>query len=362
MRILFIIPALSKGGAERQMVLLAQQFAEHDHEVHLAYFYEGPNPEYQRLNRIFLWPVHTAGNYDPRILWTLVGKTRRLKPDIVQTCIVLTDILGGLAALICKTPWILREPSSQADRLVRLKESLRNRLGRRASAIIANSLGGRECWARSAPNVPIHVIRNGIDIAACLSSHGLGSSIPPLEPGTRILLYVGRLHKNKNVCILIQSLARLVNRVRVVLLVCGEGPEISSLKAICQRLGLEKSVYFLGFRSGPICWEWMKRASLFINLSNYEGTPNAVLEAMACRCPLVVSDIPAHREFLNEQMAYFVKDISVEATVSSLTLALANAEASQRQAHQAAQFVESLSLNKMYNQYRVVYERLIKPR
>ncbi len=53
-------------------------------------------------------------------------------------------------------------------------------------------------------------------------------------------------------------------------------------------------------------WALMKKASVFVSLSAYEGCPNTVMEAMACGCPIIVSDIPEHREILDEQSALFV--------------------------------------------------------
>src|SRR4029077_5699867 len=52
-------------------------------------------------------------------------------------------------------------------------------------------------------------------------------------------------------------------------------------------------------------WCWMRRADVFVSVSRFEGTPNVVLEAMAIGCPLVVSDIPEHREILDETTARF---------------------------------------------------------
>ena len=51
-------------------------------------------------------------------------------------------------------------------------------------------------------------------------------------------------------------------------------------------------------------WPLLKRADFLVSTSLFEGEPNAVLEAMECGCPLVVSDIPAHRELLGEDALY----------------------------------------------------------
>ncbi len=66
----------------------------------------------------------------------------------------------------------------------------------------------------------------------------------------------------------------------------------AQIKAAC----LEKQVELLGLLSREKVYEHLTEADLFISASQGEGLPIAVLEAMACRCPVLLSDIPPHRE------------------------------------------------------------------
>ena len=78
----------------------------------------------------------------------------------------------------------------------------------------------------------------------------------------------------------------------------------AAVEAAVAGLGLADRVRLVGFV--PDAWAWMKRASVLVSPSLFEGHPNVVLEAAACGCPLVVSDIPAHREFLDGENAVLV--------------------------------------------------------
>ena len=85
-------------------------------------------------------------------------------------------------------------------------------------------------------------------------------------------------------------------------ILCGEGPQRSELEVMRHKLGLDADVHFTGHLPAASVWALMKKASVFVSLSAYEGCPNTVMEAMACGCPLVLSDIPAHREILDESV------------------------------------------------------------
>lgn len=80
---------------------------------------------------------------------------------------------------------------------------------------------------------------------------------------------------------------------KAVLVICGDGP----LREACQKqVAGNPRIYF----TGNVCniKSYLMAADYFISASKIEGLPNAVLEAMACYLPVILSDIPAHREIL----------------------------------------------------------------
>ena len=127
-----------------------------------------------------------------------------------------------------------------------------------------------------------------------------------------IVLCVGRLEAYKGPKALLEALVYVKRQQNVLGVLCGEGSERSKLEKLSCELGLDDSVRFTGYLSAASIWGLMKKASVFVSLSAYEGCPNTVMEAMACGCPLVLSDIPAHREILNEKCAMFVDPSNIQ--------------------------------------------------
>src|SRR4029077_11805364 len=102
-------------------------------------------------------------------------------------------------------------------------------------------------------------------------------------------------------------------------------------------------------------WCWMRRADVFVSVSRFEGSPNVVLEAMAIGCPLVVSDIPEHREILDETMAQFCS-VDAVAGMASTILGVLNAPLQARaRAHAARKRVAGWTLEESARQYLDIY-------
>lgn len=76
----------------------------------------------------------------------------------------------------------------------------------------------------------------------------------------------------------------------------GDGPLRPSLLTQSAEVGPENQVMFTGLIPREKVFEYLLDADLFISASRGEGLPISVLEAMACRCPVILSDIPPHRE------------------------------------------------------------------
>jgi len=106
----------------------------------------------------------------------------------------------------------------------------------------------------------------------------------------------------------------------------------------------------------------MKRADAFVYLSLYDGFPNVVLEAMACGCPLVVSDIPAHRDFLDEQCALFVSPRRPADVAEAIRRTLFAPVEAQARAKIAKEKVTRWSVAWVARQYDEVYREVLECR
>src|SRR5215212_6638903 len=162
MKILYCIPTLGNGGAERQLSYLAGELQRTGHEVHIASSRGGPNLDRLKSDGVHWHCLGGLSNRDPMIFLRLMRLMRRLKPDVVQTILAPMDIMGGAAALITRTPWILKESSSAPLYLIGLRQKFRSALGRRAKAIVSNSAGGNAYWQSVGGANPLCVIHNAI--------------------------------------------------------------------------------------------------------------------------------------------------------------------------------------------------------
>lgn len=103
-----------------------------------------------------------------------------------------------------------------------------------------------------------------------------------------VLLSVGELNENKNQQIIIKALANL-NNSNIHYLIAGKGNMEEALRLLARKLGVEKQVHLLGFRTDVP--ELDKISDAFCFPSRREGLGMAALEAMACGLPLITSNI-----------------------------------------------------------------------
>jgi glycosyltransferase involved in cell wall biosynthesis len=121
-------------------------------------------------------------------------------------------------------------------------------------------------------------------------------------PGTRTeftVISVGRLIEIKNPSTLLRAFHQAGGPESRLVFV-GEGHLGSQLRAEAESLGLAARVTFTGLVDRDEVYRQVSRADLCVSTSFGEGMPVAVLEAMACGCPVVLSDIPPHREIASE--------------------------------------------------------------
>jgi glycosyltransferase involved in cell wall biosynthesis len=357
--LLHCVPNMAGGGAERQLALLAAGQVAHGDEVHVALGGGGPNLERLRSSGARLHLLRTAGSHDPRLWWRLVRVARSVRPSVIQTWLTQMDVAGGLAALTTGTAWVIAERASGLAYRDRWKDRrLRVRLGRRADAVVANSAAGRAYWM-AAGHPATAVVPNILPLAEIEAVQAASDEEAGVGPGAPLILFAGRLAPQKNIPFLLDVLAVLMRDTDAVALLCGDGPERAAIAARIGAAGFGDRIRLAGYRDD--LWALMKRATVFVNPSRFEGLPNTVLEAMAAGTPVVASDIPEHRDFPPDALALLPLD-DPAAWVRGLRDALAGSQPVRVRVAAARDYVAGLSSETAVAAYEAVYAQALARR
>ena len=290
------------GGAERQLAYLAKELVRQGCDVHVAMTRGGSNLSRLESSGATVHHLGPASTRDLRILSRLRRILATVQPSIVQCWLLQMELLGGLAATAAGIPWLFAERSSVNAYPRTLKNYLRVRAASFASAIVANSIGGDRYWRERQNGVPRYVVNNALPLEEIRAAPAATVAELPTRSGEVCVLYAGRLDAGKNADALIRALA-MVRSKRVQAVLCGDGPLRGHIERLIREHGLQDRVRLAGYVQN--LWSLLKSVDVLVSPSRFEGSPNIVLEAMACGCPLVVSDIPAHREILDEHAALF---------------------------------------------------------
>ncbi|MEN3001831.1 MAG: glycosyltransferase [Armatimonadota bacterium] len=114
-----------------------------------------------------------------------------------------------------------------------------------------------------------------------------------------IVLSVGRLSPQKDFATLIRAIAQVNRHMPCRLIILGKGEQRAELERLVEQLGLQQRVWMPGFDPNP--YRYMARATLFVLPSRWEGSPNALVEALACGIPVIATDSPGGaREILED--------------------------------------------------------------
>jgi glycosyltransferase involved in cell wall biosynthesis len=301
LRVLHIVPSFTGGGAEHQLVQQSLGLVSRGADVHIAYLRGGPNLRAVQQSGITLHPLPVLGNYDPSVIASLFRIFYKIKPTVVQTWLLHADVFGGIAARLFGIPWILSERSSGLMYENGYKFALRRHLGLRADAVVANSEVGLNYWRSAGYKGLGFIVRNIIRGSVINLNETVGG-----DTGRPMIIAVGRFSSEKNWPKLLTALESVMQRapeVRGALV--GDGPLRGMIESDIAESSVLKGRIDLPGHVDDVA-ERLHRATVFVSLSSFEGSPNAVLEATVAGCPLVLSDIPAHRELLSEDEACFV--------------------------------------------------------
>ena len=330
-KVLFVLPNLGGGGAEKVFVNIANGFVENGIEAELllgkkeGVYFDILNPSI---------PVHELGTSSFR------GYLKRLpsflKKNVYTHIFTTSDYLNVSLILIKKlyrlTPVIVlnQQYSSPSFRSVSLlKEDLilaviHRFFTPRADKIVAASDDGLKWLQKKSGKKLKHavVIYNPVYDESIYLKAMEKLPLPFNVDGKKILLNVARLVKQKDQVTLINAFNILPDKENYILVILGVGAEEPALRNLISKLQLEKNIFLPGFDVNP--YRWINRCDLFVLSSINEGFGNVLVEAMALGKTIVSTDCPTGpREILkNGQFGYLSKVRDHQALAKTIVTAI----------------------------------------
>lgn len=352
MRVLHFIPSLGPGGAERQLSLLAPALKKNGAECAIAYNEGGPNLAPILKTGVVLHQLPTRGTHDVRRFFDMLAFAKRWQPDVIQTWLTQMDVIGAGVSGVLGIPHFLSERSSRLAYPTGWKTSLRVFAGRHASAIVANSKAGAEYWREQSVSCPISVISN------VLSPSRHDPSPADEQPLGRFIIFAGRLSFEKNLPNLIRGITKALDTQRDChALLFGEGPMRTEVADIIAASAHHERIQMRGYSES--LGGWMAKASALVAVSDFEGHPNVIIEAAAAGCPLILSDIPAHREIFASSEAQFVDGHDPFDIARGILHVLNNSQKAQQMAKSAASVLNDCQIDTQISKYMQLYQSAI---
>jgi len=327
-KVVLFIDSLENGGAQRQIVVLANVLHERGYRVSLLTYYPGDQLSQflvsSQIQRTLL-PRHSK--YDLGYFFRLYRYLRKERPDCVISYLSTPNFWARVAGRPARVPRIVtseRNINLAWNRSAALLERL---LAPLSDAIVVNSHEGcRRMVALGVAEKRLRVIYNGVD-----TSH---FSRQPTEAIARVrtslgvatddllVLLPGRMETQKNHHLLVEAVLRMNpadSRIRVAF--AGNEFDTGIKQEITARIaagGATDRFLFLGPRADmPLLYS---AADVVVLPSLWEGFPNVVIEAMACATPVIVSNISDNARIVEQGVTgYLFQSNDVDDLVAALS-------------------------------------------
>ncbi len=340
-KIAIICDSLARGGAERNCIYLAKYFVSKGHKVTIVTAYKNKE-EYELpegIERVILLPPGKRYNSIVKILKLNLKLSNVLKTNKADAAVIMGTPMCLYSAIPCflkRVRFIVSErndPNSfDGKKSTKIISRLLMRL---ANAFVFQTKDAKAFYSKALKNRG-EVIPNPL----------LHPNLPQEYEGERekVLVSAGRLVEQKNQALLIDAFSEIYKDYpEYKLIIYGEGPLRERLEAQIEKLGLSESVLLPGNYEDVL--ERMKKAAMFVFPSNFEGMPNALIEAMAIGLPCISTDCPCGgpRELIqNHKNGILVPVKDYEGLVNAIRELLNDSESAAKIGHEAVSIREKL--------------------
>ena len=368
-KVFYLITGLHVGGAEQLLLQLVRCLDRSRYEPVVAALVGGELiPEFEKAG-VRVYNLRMRHKLDLRAAFSLRRLLLQEQPEILHTHLVHADLLGRVVGRWCGVPVIVTTLHMLEDIRCRwFFKTLDRWASRLNNALIAVSEEVKRSCVRveRLDSSRIHVIPNAIEKMGPFDSTERQSRRQRLHLPKEAWLVgvVSRLEEpRKGHRVLLEAMSRLVPRwphLHCVLI--GDGLGRQSLEAYTQALGLQRNVTFLGTQHD--IGAWLSALDLFVLPSLHEGSPIALLEAMAAGCPIIATRVGGVPEMLPDQEAGLLVSAgdanalapAMERLLTNRNLAAQLGSAAQRR------FDQKFEMRQVVRQTEVLYDLLLNRR
>jgi glycosyltransferase involved in cell wall biosynthesis len=372
MKILMVVTSLNVGGAERQVVDLADKLVERGHKVKIVYLTGKPIilPQSFSIEIIPLNITFSLNNFIKAIK-KIKKIVKDFNPGIVHSHMIHANIFMRIVRIFVSFPVLICTAHNFKEEGKKGSLKLREFLYRITDPLcdITTQVGksGMERYIKNkvTPANKIVYMPNGIDVNKFQRDELIREKMKKemnLDKKFFVWLAVGRLVAVKNYNYLLQAFKKVIEvRKDAILLIAGGGELENELKKLMDDLLLNDSVIFLGVRNDIN--KLMNVADTFVLPSDFEGLPLTIIEAQLSSLPVVATNVSGIKEVVkNGETGYLVPIKDSEALAEKM-LEMMNLSELERikMGKKGREYVASqYDLEKIVDKWISLYQKLLE--
>jgi glycosyltransferase involved in cell wall biosynthesis len=359
-KIIHLITTIERGGAEKQLLILAQEQIKLGLEVEIIYLKGAPE-----LKEDFEVAKCEVNNFisNKSIVFQVILFARYLKksPNPVHAHLPKSELI---ASLVCpKKSFVVTRHNSEnfwpiAPKFI--SKLISKFVCSRAAKVISISNAVKKFIVETGEvsnSCKVEVIHYGSDLNSVLSSTGLLdlSSKVSRSSNTFKIGSIGRLVDQKDYPTLLLAFKELlIDHPKSELYIIGHGNRKTELENLIRRLEIDEKVFFLG-RTQYIT-EFLSLIDLFVLPSRYEGFGLVLLEAMSAKKPILASNNSSIPEVLGLEFSGLFKTGNIQELLEKIKLTIMDKDFVNNLIDQYSDQLKKFEPTKMAKNILTVYE------
>ncbi|MDB2410052.1 glycosyltransferase [Pseudomonadales bacterium] len=301
-KILLFISSLVSGGAQRQMVLLANELSRAGNEIALLVYHSNNQLAYQLDKRVEVIEIVKQHKVDLKFIYHLWRFLKQYKPQVLISYLFIPNMYARLIGRLAGVPRIITSERNVDLGHSRSRVFLERLLSRFGHAVVVNANTIKATYGKELRMFSpiIHVIYNAVDLDYFKKTEVVINDVcPDIVDEEVVILLPARVEAQKNHRCLIEAINSLPASYLRYLKVVFAGNIFDqvlyeSLMKLIDDYQLTNNFKFIGPKKNMP--ELYSAVDIVVLPSLWEGFPNVVVEAMACESLVVasdVSDVPA---------------------------------------------------------------------